>query len=91
MTLHTEWDFYKKNRVEFLKLYLNRFVIIVGEEVKSDHDTLGEAYQAGKKIYGLGNFMIQKVSEPEEIIAIYSRPFGVDERERPRMMGFIGS
>jgi hypothetical protein len=88
--LHTEWDFYRKNRHEFLKLYPDKFIIIVGEEVKGAFTRFGDAYKTGVDSFGENKFMIQKISATEESNAICSKPDGVDERLRPKLMGFMG-
>ena len=66
MKLIQEYNYYRDNKIELNKKYSGRYILINGNKVIGDFNSEIEAYQVGKKQFGLGNFLIQLCS-PEEI------------------------
>lgn len=71
--LEKEYEFYQKNKAEFLKKYLNKAIVILGENVIAVYDTVAEAIEKTSKEYDLGSFMVKEVKEKEEPIIFRSR------------------
>ena len=59
--LEKEFEYYLAHQDELVKLYNNRFIVIVGEKVVGDYDSFEEALQqAIDNKYELGTFLIQE-------------------------------
>ena len=69
--LDTEYRFYLENQDKLAQEHLDKFLVIVGQEVVGVYDTPEEAYFESLKKYELGQFLIQK-SETKENEAIYA-------------------
>ena len=64
--LETEFNYYTSHQDELVALYEGKFIAIVGEEVKGAFDSELEAYEAMKKEYAVGTFLIQHCRPGEE-------------------------
>lgn len=64
--LEKEFKYYLDNQKELLKNYDGRYLVIVGEQVVSDHDTLTSALLSAQKKYEKGSFLIQKCTEGDK-------------------------
>ena len=59
MALDKEFHYYKEHQEELVRLYENKFIVIKGETVVGDYDSEIEAYEAAKKDFPVGTFLIQ--------------------------------
>lgn len=64
--LEKEFKYYKDNQEQLVKEYLNKFIVIVGNEVVGNFDDEDKAYFECEAKYGLGNFFIIKCEPGEE-------------------------
>ncbi len=72
--LQCEYQYYKSHKEELGEKYRGKFLGIGGEEVVGAFDTELEAYDALKKKYGAGKFLIQQSnSESNHIQRYHSR------------------
>lgn len=71
--LETEFEYYKKNRDIFLKKYLNKVIVIVGEQIIATYSTIAEAIENTSKDYEIGTFLVKEVKENEQPIIFRSR------------------
>ncbi len=62
MALEKEYNYFLKNNKNLLKLFLNRFIVIIGEEVVGNYGSQEEALKETSKEYKTGTFLIQKIS-----------------------------
>jgi len=67
--LEKEIKYFKSKKSEFLKTYLNQFVLIKDEELIGSYTTEAEAYKAGVEKFGNEPFLIKQVMEKEETIS----------------------
>ena len=63
LTLQRQFDFYKAHEEEYLREYYGKFVVISEKLETYFMDTIGDAYQFGCALFGLGNFFIQECVE----------------------------
>ncbi len=61
--LDTEFKYYLENQAELVKKYNDRFIVIIGNEVIGDYDTLEQALSETQKEHELGTFLVQRCSE----------------------------
>jgi len=75
--LEREYSFFEKNFDELKKIYLNKFIAIIGEKVEGAYPSQMEALAETLKTHKLGTFLIQEVSEnrPDIIHRFTSRVF----------------
>lgn len=57
--LDQEFKYYQEHQNELVKLYKDKHIVIVGEEVVGSYDSELSAYLDSKEKYGLGHFLIQ--------------------------------
>lgn len=57
--LNAEFQYYLKHQNELAKKYLNKFIVIKGEEVLGAYDSQLEAYDKSKEKHEVGSFLIQ--------------------------------
>jgi len=57
--LDQEFKYYQDHQNELVKLYKDKHIVIVGEQVVGAYDNELSAYLDAKEKYGLGNFLIQ--------------------------------
>jgi hypothetical protein len=60
--LEREFKYYRDHQQELAPKYTGKYIVIVGEEVVGDYNSEIEAYNAAKKKYELGTFLIQLCS-----------------------------
>lgn len=58
--LEKEFQYYLDNQEDFVKKYLNKFLVIKNQEVVGVYDTKEEAYDDSTSKFELGTFLIQK-------------------------------
>lgn len=51
--------FYDSNVSDLIRKYENKYIIIVGNDVTGNFNSLSEAISFGKKQYGIGNFFVK--------------------------------
>lgn len=59
MPLDKEFHYFKEHQEELVRLYENKFIVIKDEVVVGNYDSEIEAYEAAKKDYPVGTFLIQ--------------------------------
>jgi hypothetical protein len=64
--LDKEFQYYLDNQNELLKKYKGRFVVIIGDKVVGDYETLDDAYFNSIKQYEAGTFLIQKCTDGDK-------------------------
>ena len=64
--LDKEFQYYIDNQVNLVKLYQGKFIVIVGEYVVGDYDTLEDAVIESGKKYQPGTFLIQECQPGED-------------------------
>lgn len=57
--LDKEYNYYLQNQDELAKVYQDRYIVIKGEKVIGDYESLADAYQNTKIEHELGTFLIQ--------------------------------
>ncbi len=67
MPLDKELAFYKSNKLDFLKNYRGKFVLIVGERLVGSFDFPETAYAAGIREFGNIPMLIKQVTEQEPV------------------------
>jgi len=58
--LKKEFDFYLSHQQEFASKYLNKFLVIKGEELLGVYETQIQAYEETAKEHTVGTFLIQR-------------------------------
>ncbi len=58
--LEKEYQYFVNNKEALFQRYPNKFIILVGEEVKGAFDTLEEAYESAVNNYEAGSFLIDQ-------------------------------
>ena len=66
--LHTEFDYYQRNKAEIRKKYLGRYIVIVGEEIIGDYDSQLTAIKQTMRTHKLGTFMVKGVELKDKIL-----------------------
>lgn len=61
--LEKEYEFFQKNKKEFKKKYLGKFIVIKNEEIIGVYSSSGEALKETSKNHAMGTFLIQEVVE----------------------------
>jgi len=56
---HQELEYFIAHQDELVRQYRDKYLVLAGEQVFGAHPSVGEAYAAGVKEFGLGNFMLQ--------------------------------
>lgn len=72
-TLLREFEYYKKNKAEYLSKYLNKFVAIKEEELLGVYDNRNEAISETVKNHEFGTFLVHHVQDKEDVEHFYSR------------------
>lgn len=67
--LEKEYEYFLANKESLLKKYLNKFIVIIDNQVVGSYATQEEALSESSKKYAVGTFLIQKVSDKAEDIA----------------------
>jgi len=60
--LEKEFRYYLDNQDKLLPKYNNRVLVIIGEDVVGDYDSVENAYFKSVEKYKLGTFLIQRCS-----------------------------
>lgn len=61
--LKKEFQFYLDNQADFVKEYLNKYLVIKGAEIIGVYNSIEEAYIEPQKEHELGTFLIQLCQE----------------------------
>ena len=64
--LELEFKYFLDHQDELVKKFNGKYLVIIGEEVKGDFDTLKDAYEFAVKNFELGTFLLQKCTPGEE-------------------------
>jgi hypothetical protein len=64
--LDKEFEYYRQHQKELVDKHNGKVVVIQGEEVIGVYDSELEAYNATRKKYEVGTFLVQKVSPGSE-------------------------
>jgi hypothetical protein len=75
--LETELAYYKAHKDEWLKSHRERFVLVKGEELVGTFDTYEQAIREGARRFGLANFLVRRVTEPEEPLSVPALTLGL--------------
>jgi hypothetical protein len=73
MSFEKELEYYKKNKEEFLKRYMDRYLVIVENKLIGDYGSEKEAYDEALKKFDLGSFLIKKCVKDETLQSFHSR------------------
>lgn len=65
-TLQKEFDYYVKNREEFVKDYEGKYLAIKGEQILGVYDAQSEAIKETMQKHELGTFMVHLVKPDED-------------------------
>ena len=71
--LKQEFEFYQKNKADFLAKYKGKFIVIKQKNVIGTFDNEMEAVNETKKTHPLGTFLVQHVIEDDDTAFFYSR------------------
>lgn len=71
--LEAEYDFYKKNKEELLKQYLNKVVVIIGDKVVATYNNVADAITKTSAEHTLGTFLVKEIKENDPPIIFRSR------------------
>ena len=71
--LEKEYEYYQQNKAEFLKKYLNKVIVIIGDKVIATYNNIADAVSNTSKDYELGTFLVKEVKENEDPIIFRSR------------------
>ncbi|MFB6290296.1 MAG: hypothetical protein ABEJ25_01015 [Candidatus Bipolaricaulia bacterium] len=78
LELKEEIELYEANKVEWANKYgEGKFVAIKGEQVLGPFDSQKNAYEKGLDKFGLEPFLVQKVSEEEEVNYLPALELGI--------------
>lgn len=70
--LRVETQFYESHKVEWLRTYPDKFVVVKNNELLGFFDTFYEAYSAGATKYGTGtDFLVKRVVEREPVFEVF--------------------
>jgi hypothetical protein len=64
--LESEQKYFDEHKDELVEKYLDRFVLIKGEELVGVFNTVEEAISEGARRFGLSSFMVRQVSKEAE-------------------------
>lgn len=67
--LQTEFEYFQKQKQEYLKLYKGQFVLIKDVELAGTFTTEAEAYNAGLEKFGNQPFFIKQVLDNEGTVS----------------------
>lgn len=74
--LDKEYEFYQKNKDEFVKKYIGKFIVIKNDKIIGVYDSQVDALKESVKTNDLGTFLIQEIKGNDEpVIRFYSRVF----------------
>jgi hypothetical protein len=73
--LDKEFQYYLDNQSDLVKQYDNNYIVIVGDKVVGNYDSIEKAYLESGKKYPLGTFLIQKCSpgDKDYTVTFHSR------------------
>lgn len=71
--LTDDYNYFLTHREELYKTYPDRYLVISKQAIRYDGTTFDEALEYGNQNFGVGNFLVQKCTEKEEIQKFYSR------------------
>ena len=77
MALEKEWEFYQAHKDELLRHYKGQFVLIKDDNLLGTYTLFPEAFDAGVRLLGNQPFLIQQVTETEEVIQYPSLTVGM--------------
>ena len=70
--LDREFDFYLAHQQELAERYQGRHIVIKGQEVLGDYDTLGDAVRETRKNHEIGTFLVQLCdADPQSTTSIF--------------------
>jgi len=72
-----ELKLFNQHKAEYIKTYLNQFVLIKGKEFAGSFTTEEEAYKAGLEKFGNEPFLIKQVIEKEAEVSFPALTVGV--------------
>jgi hypothetical protein len=75
-----ENDFYKKNVEMIREKYLDKVIVIIGNQIVGVYDEPGTAMRETKKTHPLGTFCVKEVRAKPELIRV---PVFQTEKARP--------
>lgn len=63
--LEKEYEYYNKNKDKFIKEYLNKYIVIKGDNVLGVYNSKADAAKTTLSEYQLGTFMIKLVKKDD--------------------------
>ncbi|MDE3269977.1 MAG: DUF5678 domain-containing protein [Pseudomonadota bacterium] len=91
--LNKDYSFYEKNRKALLNDYEGRYIVIYKERVVGAYDTQLDAIEAARKKFPLGKFLVQLVTEEDEVIVFnlvrspYAQSLPVSQQKHHQAVG----
>ncbi len=64
--LENEYAYFKANKESIIDSHLNKFVVIVDEQIIAEYDTIEEAIRESLKRYKMGDFLVEFCTTDEE-------------------------
>ena len=75
--LDTEIRYFDENRIDLLKRYPGKFVIIKDERLMGPYESIQEALGAGAKEFGVTSFLVRRTDQPVETVSIPALTLGL--------------
>jgi len=75
--LSTELAFFEEKRDEWLRVYLNKYVVVKGRELLGSFDTLEAAFNAGMVAYGMPPFLVKQVLPEDPVVRVPALTLGL--------------
>lgn len=68
--LHEEFTYFIEHQSELVKTYNGKYIVIKGQQVIGEYDTVWAAYIESQKEHPLGTFLIQKCEPGPEAYTV---------------------
>jgi hypothetical protein len=83
MVLEQEIKFFESKRVEWLKVYPNKFVVVKGQEFIEACDSFEAALRVGVGRFGGQAFLVRQVTPEDQKVTIPALTFGLIHAPAP--------
>ena len=64
--IDADFDYYVQHQSELVAKYDGKYVVIANREVFGAYDNLDDAFNAGNREYGAGNFFLHQVGDGKD-------------------------
>ena len=75
--LKTEREYFARSLEEWLKLYLNKFALIKGEELIGTFDTDMSAVAEGARLFGNAPFLVRRIVPGDQVLNAPAYTLGI--------------